>query len=317
MKKFLLILPLFFYFLFAAQAPVSQAQIRPTPTNIPVNSPVTSSLNQSSDAKGSIRGTVYEDTNLDFQCTGDDTGLAGVPVTFTQYGYEAATLNTGADGTYGIVALKFGWWDVTITAPTGYRVVGADMLSVNIEGGSHASETVTNVNFCVTKGTAPATPTGNNNASGPWAGQDNCGVWPNGVRPANCSGNSGQSSTGNNAQVGPWANQDNCGVWPNGVRPANCDTNSGQWYPTPSPINNSTTGGDNCGVWPNGVRPANCSGTIPPSSNTGVLLPQAGADSATGNGTGILLWLLVGGIMFVGVGVGLETRRRQTATVED
>ena len=102
---------------------------------------------------GSIRGTVYLDANGDGQCVG--TGEAthpGVPIEFvSDDGKWSTYLQTGDNGTYGLVAAAYGTWTVSARPnPNDFVVTSKPTLSVFI--GSEQPLAL-NVNFCIqTKG---------------------------------------------------------------------------------------------------------------------------------------------------------------------
>jgi hypothetical protein len=73
-------------------------------------------------SSGAIRGTVYSDTNSDGVCVGTgEPVLAGVPIQLvTADGQTVVNLESGSDGTYGMVAAGFGTWNVTaLPGPAG------------------------------------------------------------------------------------------------------------------------------------------------------------------------------------------------------
>lgn len=93
---------------------------------------------------GSIRGTVFRDLNNDGLCGGEGEGpLAGVPVRFTS-GDETIYLQSGENGTFGLVAAGLGYWEVaaepsaaqgvvTSTSPRGVQLSADDQLAVGVD----------------------------------------------------------------------------------------------------------------------------------------------------------------------------------------
>jgi hypothetical protein len=102
------------------------------------------------DVRGSIRGTVYEDTDGDGLCHGtDEPVLPGIPVEFRMEGsQESLFLESGDDGTYGLVAVGMGTWHVSAAPPTGYAVTSSKTLSVSL---TESEKLVLNVDFCVSE----------------------------------------------------------------------------------------------------------------------------------------------------------------------
>lgn len=124
-------------------AVVAQAQEpRPTPTNVP---PTTEQ--QEDGATGSIRGTVYRDSNNDGLCIGTgESGLAGVPIRFSN-GATQLYLQSGGDGTFGLVASGLGTWTVAAEPSADQGVVtSAQSRSVTLTA---ENAVATGVDFCV------------------------------------------------------------------------------------------------------------------------------------------------------------------------
>ncbi len=129
-------------------AAAAQAQEpRPTPTNVPVTTE-----QQEDGATGSIRGAVYRDANNDGLCVGTgESGLAGVPIRFSN-GATQLYLQSGGDGTFGLVASGLGTWTVAAEPSADQGVVtSAQSHSVTL---TEEDDVATGVNFCV--GTARA-----------------------------------------------------------------------------------------------------------------------------------------------------------------
>lgn len=103
--------------------------------------------------RGSIRGTVYEDKNRDGKCAGTgDPVLKDIPIKFvSDDGKYTAYLQSGANGTYGLVAAGFGTWTVSAEPPSGYVVTSKSPLKVFL--GSNQMLAL-GTDFCVAKGTA-------------------------------------------------------------------------------------------------------------------------------------------------------------------
>lgn len=103
--------------------------------------------------RGSIRGTVYEDKNRDGKCTGTgDPILKDIPIKFvSDDGKYTVFLQSGANGTYGLVAAGFGTWTVSAEPPSGYVVTSKSPQKVFL--GSNQLLAL-GVDFCVAKGTA-------------------------------------------------------------------------------------------------------------------------------------------------------------------
>lgn len=116
---------------------------------------LTAGLVAAQDQNGSIRGTVYEDLNGDGLCV--DKGepvLVGVPIKFVANdGKTTLHLQSGENGTYGLVAAGFGTWTVTAEPNNEWVVTSDNPLEVFL--GSEQS-LVLGVDFCVAKvGTVP------------------------------------------------------------------------------------------------------------------------------------------------------------------
>lgn len=104
---------------------------------------------------GSIRGTVYNDLNADGKCVGTgDPSEAGVPVSLVSPGGQNnVILETGDDGTYGMVAAGLGTWTVGIKQDSGW-VVTSNNNNVQVYLSSEQLG-VQGVDFCVVRaGTA-------------------------------------------------------------------------------------------------------------------------------------------------------------------
>lgn len=102
-------------------------------------------------ANGTIRGAVFSDANGDGICVNTgvegEAGLADISLTFVNSDGEI-TMNhaTGADGTFGLVAVGQSHWQVTVQAPEGWEVSGAETLFALIDDNNTLAE---NINFCL------------------------------------------------------------------------------------------------------------------------------------------------------------------------
>jgi hypothetical protein len=105
--------------------------------------------------QGSIRGTVYQDLNGDGKCvnTGEPI-LVGTPIKFVSNdGKTTLYLQSGENGTYGLVAAGFGTWTVTADPNNEWAVTSMNPIEVFL--GSEQL-LVLGVDFCVAKvGTVP------------------------------------------------------------------------------------------------------------------------------------------------------------------
>lgn len=99
-------------------------------------------------SSGAIRGTVYNDTNSDGVCVGTgEPVLAGVPIQLvTADGQTTVNLESGSDGTYGMVAAGFGTWNVTALPGEGLGVTSTKTHVVTI---SSSQPETSGADFCV------------------------------------------------------------------------------------------------------------------------------------------------------------------------
>jgi len=118
---------------------------------------------------GSIRGIVYNDLNADGFCVGTgEPGQSGVPVEFVYLASGTTVpLITGVDGSYGIVSITLGAWQVTVKPPTGWRVTSQATRQVAL---TSTTPQVNNVDFCITQ--APASGGGTSPPVLPESGAD-------------------------------------------------------------------------------------------------------------------------------------------------
>lgn len=103
------------------------------------------------EVRGSIRGTVYNDLNGDGKCgstTGEPT-VVGVPIEFVSNDRKTVVyLETGDDGTYGLVAAGLGTWSVSAKPSSDWIVTSANPLSVFL---GTDQRLVLGVDFCIAK----------------------------------------------------------------------------------------------------------------------------------------------------------------------
>jgi len=69
---------------------------------------------------GSIRGTVFYDSNRNGVLDSGEAGMPGLTVTVYSSGDWSNAYTTGDDGTYGPAGLSPGYYDVLLTVPYGY-----------------------------------------------------------------------------------------------------------------------------------------------------------------------------------------------------
>ncbi len=106
----------------------------------------------SAQTSGAIRGTVYKDLDADGVCVGTgDPAQSGIPVEFVSADGNALVLNSGDDGTYGLVAAGLGTWQVTVKPGTGWIVTSELTRQVTI---STTNPEANNADFCVAQVTA-------------------------------------------------------------------------------------------------------------------------------------------------------------------
>ena len=99
-------------------------------------------------ANGTIRGTIYGDTNKDGFCADSgEPALPNVPVEFVfQQDGTSLTFTSGPDGRFGLTAAQFGDWTITVKPPTGFYVSSGNPVMVTI---SESQPEVDGVDFCV------------------------------------------------------------------------------------------------------------------------------------------------------------------------
>lgn len=146
--------------------PTNEGGITPThtptvttvpPTATATQPPTTGGGGATEQASGSIRGTVYEDKNNDGKCVGqNEPTLSGIVVQFVSNdGQTTVFLESGSDGSYGLVAAGLGTWSVKAIPPAGYSVSSEETRSVFL---SEAQRVATGVDFCIRKGAAAPGP---------------------------------------------------------------------------------------------------------------------------------------------------------------
>lgn len=122
-------------------AGVVQAQEpRPTPTNMP-------QAQETGGPDGSIRGTLYKDLNGDGRCGPGDPILAWIPIRFvSDDGETTIYLQSGENGTYGLVAAGYGTWKVSADPPAPWVVTSEKTLNVFL---GVDQKLALNVDFCL------------------------------------------------------------------------------------------------------------------------------------------------------------------------
>ena len=107
---------------------------------------------------GAIRGTVYNDLDANGVCVGTGEPVqSGIPVEFVSADGSTLVLNSGDDGTYGLVAVGLGTWQVTVKPGTGWIVTSEQTRQVTI---STNNPEANNADFCVAQVTASTESTG-------------------------------------------------------------------------------------------------------------------------------------------------------------
>ncbi len=136
--------------------PTTATPVTPTPVT-PTAVPPTTGGGSSDPGEGSIRGKVYEDKNSDGKCaTQNEPALPGIVIQFVSNdGKTTVFLESGADGTYGLVAAGLGTWKVSAIPPAGYSISSAATVSAFISAENPVAQ---GVDFCVRKGAAAAGP---------------------------------------------------------------------------------------------------------------------------------------------------------------
>ncbi|MCB0034245.1 MAG: hypothetical protein KDE51_09510 [Anaerolineales bacterium] len=141
MKQVRWIIFLSFTFVFLYTSPSLAQTPRPTPTNEP---PPTSSNGSNN---GSIRGTVYQDQDQDGRCAAGDPIIADIPLQFVSNDGETVLfLQSGENGTYGLVAVGYGTWQVSAIPPAPWHVTSQTPLSVFVDQDNLLA---LNIDFCL------------------------------------------------------------------------------------------------------------------------------------------------------------------------
>jgi hypothetical protein len=95
-----------------------------------------------------IRGTVRLDTNSDGICA-DGAPVEGITVNFkNETGTEDLYLQSGQDGTYGLVEVGYSNWTVTIQPNADWTATSAKSATASVWPETMA---VTGIDFCVVK----------------------------------------------------------------------------------------------------------------------------------------------------------------------
>lgn len=106
-------------------------------------------------ASGTIRGTVFDDLNSNGACVGTgEPGLAGIPVEFVHESNAKIVVQSTSNGTYSLVGIGFGTWQVTVQPGSGFVATSQQSFSVTL---SSDQPEVTGIDFCV--GRVTVTPT--------------------------------------------------------------------------------------------------------------------------------------------------------------
>ena len=127
----------------ATATPIPPTAVPPTATPATGTSPTTAGPQND----GSIRGTLYEDANGDGKCGSGDPILTGIPIQFVSNdGQTTVYLQSGADGTYGLVGAGYGTWQVSADPPAPWVVTSAKTVQAFV--GSE-QKVALNINFCL------------------------------------------------------------------------------------------------------------------------------------------------------------------------
>lgn len=107
---------------------------------------------------GTIRGGVYQDFDGDGLCSGDE-GERRIPVTGIDLHFSTSgasfTLFSGANGTYGLIPVTAGEWQVKVAPdPNLWLVTSRNPLQVDVTSGAGAVQT--GVDFCLLRISGPA-----------------------------------------------------------------------------------------------------------------------------------------------------------------
>jgi hypothetical protein len=112
-------------------------------------------IGASAQTSGTIRGTVFDDLNSDGACVGTgEPGLAGIPIEFVHESNARIVVQSTSNGTYSLVGVGFGTWQVTVEPGSGFVATSQQSFSVTL---SSDDPEVTGIDFCV--GRVTVTPT--------------------------------------------------------------------------------------------------------------------------------------------------------------
>ena len=100
-------------------------------------------------SRGSIRGSVLEDTDGDGKCE-DGAPIHGMTLQFRSTHADNTTvyLQSGSNGTYGLVAAGLGTWEVTAMPNDDYKITSDMTVTTFIDENEPLA---LNVNFCAQK----------------------------------------------------------------------------------------------------------------------------------------------------------------------
>ena len=114
-------------------------------------------------ARGSIRGTVLEDTDGDGKCE-DGAPVHGMTLQFRSTHADNTTvyLQSGENGTYGLVAAGFGTWEVTAMPNDDYKITSDLTRSVFIDENEALA---LGVDFCAMKTDGSSDDSGSDDSS--------------------------------------------------------------------------------------------------------------------------------------------------------
>ncbi|HSH01447.1 MAG TPA: LysM peptidoglycan-binding domain-containing protein [Anaerolineae bacterium] len=94
---------------------------------------------EETEPKGTIRGTIFHDSNGNGMHDGDEMGMPGVTVTIYSAREWSQAYYSGGDGTFAPVALRTGYYSAVLTIPEGYEATGKvryDGLLIDDEAGT-------------------------------------------------------------------------------------------------------------------------------------------------------------------------------------
>ncbi|MDJ0754106.1 MAG: CAP domain-containing protein [Ardenticatenaceae bacterium] len=94
----------------------------------------------------SLRGGVYEDIDGDGLCDAGQPPVANVDLLFSQ-GLIQIPLFSGADGSFGMVAVGPGLWVIQVIPPAGWTVTSAATRTVAMS--NRGDQVTTGINFCL------------------------------------------------------------------------------------------------------------------------------------------------------------------------